>query len=188
METAWKDIIDYKGLYQINEYGEVKSLARFQKNHSKKQHIEERLLKPSKTGRGYYTVCLCKEGIVRRHYVHILVATHFIDNPYKLPIVNHKNGNKEDCFYKNLEWSTYSENNQHAYDNELKPRGEKFYNARLSEENVIEIIRNGKNDTFQNIADKYGVTKATIRDVLIQRTWKHIHQKLKNLNDYPVRE
>lgn len=74
----------------------------------------------------------------------------------------------------NLEWVTYSQNNQHAYNNGLKERGSEFYNAKLTEEAVREIKHNGKNGTYQEIADKYGVTKATIRDVLTGKTWAYI--------------
>lgn len=34
-------------------------------------------------------------------------------------LINHKSGIKTDCYIWNLEWSTYSENAQHAYDNGL---------------------------------------------------------------------
>lgn len=104
-----------------------------------------------------------------------MVAQHFVPNPNNLPIPNHKDGNKMNNYYMNLEWCTYSDNNQHAYDENLKPKGQDFYNAKLTEENVIEILRLGKYTIYQYIADKYGVTKATIRDVLTRKTWKHIH-------------
>ena len=119
-------------------------------------------------------VSLRKDGKTHNKYIHILVAEHFIQNLKNLPIVNHKDGNKKNCSVSNLEWTTYSDNNQHAYDNQLKLRGENFYNAKLTEKDVSEIKKLGKYTTYQNIADKYGVTKATIRDILINRTWKNV--------------
>lgn len=167
----------------------MKSLERYQQNHSKLQKKSEKLLKSSNVGRGYLTVNLCKNGEVTRFYIHQLVAQYFLENFNNLPTVNHKDGNKHNNYYKNLEWATYSENNQHAYDNDLHGKGIDHYIAILNEEQVKEIIINGKgNNTYQEIADKYGVSKATIRDVLIRRTWKHIHTQLENSNDYPVRE
>lgn len=56
---------------------------------------------------------------------------------------------------------------QHAYNTGLKNRGEKFYNSKLTEENVCEILSKGKYTSYQKIADKYGVSKATIRDILL---------------------
>ena len=108
-------------------------------------------------------------------YVHRLVAEAFLPNPNKLPTVNHDDGNKESCCASNLVWVTYSANNQHARDAGLNPRGEGHYNSKLTENDVREIKRLGKYDTFQNIANKYGVTKATIRDVLTGETWQTIN-------------
>lgn len=52
--------------------------------------------------------------------VHRLMMLSFIGpNPNK-PIVNHKNGDKLKNVLSNLEWSTSSENNKHAYDTGLK--------------------------------------------------------------------
>lgn len=48
-----------------------------------------------------------------------LVATYFVDNPDKKPVVNHIDGNKRNNNYQNLEWATISENTKHAFDHGL---------------------------------------------------------------------
>lgn len=162
----WERVRGYEDLYKINEYGVIKSI-----HHTKDGIKSERILKPCVAGKGYLSACLCKNGVSTHKYIHRMVAECFVPNPYKLPVVNHIDGNKLNNFFENLEWVTYSDNNKHAYNSGLKDKGEKYYNAKLTEQQVHEIRRLGKYDTFQMIADKYGVSRATIRDVLLGKTW-----------------
>lgn len=170
-----KPVKGFEGLYEVSDAGYVQTVEHTITDKAGHQYtIKSRVLKPSKIGRGYLAVYLRKEGKTYVQYVHRLVAEAFVPNPDNKPIVNHKNGNKLKCEASNLQWSTYSENNQHAYDTGLKPKGEGQYKARLTENQVREIKQNGKYTTYENIARKYGVSKATIRDVLLCRTWKTV--------------
>jgi hypothetical protein len=47
--------------------------------------------------------------------VHRLVAKAFIRNPEGKKTVNHKDGNKQNNHYLNLEWATHSDNERHAW-------------------------------------------------------------------------
>lgn len=177
----WKDICGYEGMYQVSDTGVVKSTSRIGFDG---RNVNERILKPYKMPNGYMTVCLRKDGVTSRMYVHRIVCEAFIDNPDNLPVVNHKDGNKANNTAQNLEWSTYSHNNQHAIDTGLKQIGEQWYNAKLSKNDVIKILQRGKYSTYENIAKEYGVTKATIRDVLTGRTWKSV-RNTESSNDHP---
>ena len=68
----------------------------------------------------YYYVCLCKDGKKKNFFIHRLVAEAFIDNPDKLPQVNHKDGNIHNNNVSNLEWVTNARNTKHAYENHLR--------------------------------------------------------------------
>lgn len=65
---------------------------------------------------GYHRVRLTLTGGAKHFRVARLVATCFIDNVDNKPTVNHIDGDKLNDNVSNLEWSTYSENTQHAYD------------------------------------------------------------------------
>jgi len=56
--------------------------------------------------------------------IHRLMALTFLDRPQDYDkvtyIVNHKDGDKNNPSLSNLEWATYSENINHAYENNLK--------------------------------------------------------------------
>ena len=169
----WKQIENYENYY-VNEKGQIKREKSFicdSKGH--KYELPTRLLKPWKDKRGYLHVSLSKNGKVHTEYVHRLVAKYFLDSKNIKATVNHKDGNKENNHYENLEYATYSENNQHAYNSGLKLKGENFYNSKLTECEVNEIKRNGKFASYHKIAKKYNVAPATIRDILMGKTWKN---------------
>lgn len=107
MET-WKSIKGYEGLYQVSNYGNVRSVDRI---NNIGKHNKSVLLKLQVNKRtGYVQVALCKEGVRHRKTVHRLVAIAFIDNPKGYETVNHKNEIKTDNRVENLEWMSLKDN------------------------------------------------------------------------------
>lgn len=94
MEEIWKDIKGYEGLYQVSNFGRVRSI----------KFGKERILKHSKTQNGYLQVILYDNGRPRCFFVHRLVAEAFIPNPNNLTEVNHKDECKTNNRVNNLEW------------------------------------------------------------------------------------
>lgn len=109
----WKPKKDYEGLYEVSNFGRVKSLGNGNSNNSK-----ERLLKQYTTRNGYLHVYLSKNGKRKFFLVHRLVAETFLPNPNNLPEVNHKDENKENNRVDNLEWCTREYNNNHGTRNQ----------------------------------------------------------------------
>lgn len=122
----WRTIAGYEGYYEVSTDGQVRSLNRTVRSRSgrtKRLKGQQMKLTYSKSS-GYMVVNLRKFGASEVIPVHILVATMFLPNPYDYPMVNHKDGNKTNNHVENLEWATYSHNNIHALENNLrKPRG-----------------------------------------------------------------
>ena len=121
IEEMWKDIKRYEGLYQVSNYGYVRSLNKTKEvvNHNKKyiKTIKGKELKCS-FHNGYRTVGLTKNGTMKTLYIHRLVAEAFIPNSNNYTIVNHIDEDKSNNYYKNLEWCTCKYNNN--YGNKLK--------------------------------------------------------------------
>ena len=103
----WRPIQGFEGLYEVSDWGRVKSLAN---NKARK----EKILKGTKTPNGYLLVGLHKDGKVVWKLVHRLVAEAFLENPNNLPQVNHKDENKENNNVENFEWCTHSYNNNYG--------------------------------------------------------------------------
>ena len=166
---VWKDVIGYEGLYQVSNFGNVKSLGN---EFSRK----ERLLKLSPQSKGYLTVVLQKNATRKMILVHRLVSEHFIDNPeYKLQ-VNHLNGDKTDNVIENLEWVSHRENLDHAIKNNLTLKGEENRNSKLKDVDVIKIhsmLQNGI--TTKELSETYNVSYSTIDGIRTNRYWKHLN-------------
>ena len=100
MKEIWKTILGYEGLYEVSNLGNIRRI-KFINNKTQINKIKK--LKLNKTGK-YISVILCKNGKVKGHYVHRLVAEAFIPNPNNLPQINHKDENKLNNKVDNLEW------------------------------------------------------------------------------------
>lgn len=100
-----------------------------------------KILKGSIGENGYKYYRLSKNNVKTRVYAHRLVAEEFLNNPDNLPIVNHIDGNKMNNSVDNLEWSNYSDNVVHAYENNLiaKRKKSEYYNNDLEDEIWIKI-------------------------------------------------
>lgn len=119
---VWKDIKGFEELYQISNYGNIKSLERTFEYIGKNQFCEfktikkhkEMIIKQSINGSGYYQVCLRKENKKKNLLVHRLIAEAFIPNPDNKPTINHIDGNTLNNSLNNLEWATMKEQQYHS--------------------------------------------------------------------------
>ena len=150
-------------MYQISNFGNVKSL---------KNNI---LLKGDYV-KGYRQVELSKKGFKRgRFKVHRLVAEAFIPNPDRKPFVNHKNSQRDDNSFSNLEWCTSLENTSHAIEfGELIRRkdGSNPNSKKLSVSDVEEIKKSlSEGVSCASLGRKYGVSKSNISQIKRGKWW-----------------
>ena len=155
MKEIWKDIEGYEGLYQVSNYGNIKSLSRVVKNAYGIHRTEEKILKPQMKKKGYFQIQLSKDGKQKHYQVHRLVALAFVPNINNYPCINHKDENKINNKADNLEWCTYLYNN--LYNNKEKRNYKKIcqYNKNEKLINIFESINEASKKT--NIK-RYGIS------------------------------
>ena len=163
IQEIWKNIKGYEKLYQISNYGRIKSKEKYVKTgikNSVKVKRKEKILKNQINKNGYNYIFLSNEGKKKHMLIHRLVAEAFIPNPENKPQVNHIDGNKSNNYVDNLEWCTASENEIHAYKflNKRKNNGNK---GKLGKENAKAKIVLQINKYTNKILNKYyGISEA----------------------------
>lgn len=183
-----RDIAGYEGLYQVSNFGRVKSLQRRAKTRRGDRVVKERFLSSNHLDAYSYPMAvLYKDTIPRTCKIHRLVAMAFIPVIEKKLMVNHKDCNKTNNKVENLEWCNDQENKAHAWSNGLMERarekaklldkkGEKSGTAKLCSNDVIEIRRRYfcKELTQKSLGEIFKVTRTTIGKIVRRERWIHI--------------
>ena len=189
IEEIWKGVIyqgiDYSWRFECSNLGRIRNA------------INKHIYTPHKSGIGYFQICTTVNDKRKNIKVHKAVAESFIDNPNNLPVVNHKDGNKENNNVDNLEWVTHKENSRHAidlglisYDSNNNSKydedgnyiysGENNNLSKLTNEDVIYIREHyipkgvGMKNNRQELADKFNVTPQLVYKIYKREIWKHI--------------
>lgn len=122
-EEIWKPIKDYEGLYEVSNYGNVRSLDReviqFNRFENIKRIYKGKLLNTKKTNRGYLSVSLSKNGKTKFFSIHRLVARAFLLDFKENMTIDHIDCNKLNNRVDNLRVVTIKENIQLSYINKL---------------------------------------------------------------------
>ncbi len=153
----------YNNKYEVSTSGQIRNIK------------TEKILKQFLGNDGYFRTQF--DGKTRT--VHRVVAKVFIPTVAEKHFVNHIDGNKQNNHINNLEWCTSSENQQHAYNNNLRcrPLGELNGRAILSRDDIVFIRKHyipyGKVYTIKMLASKFGVKERTIRSVIDNEKWKY---------------
>lgn len=178
MDTEiWKEIVGFEGYYEISNLGRIRSLDRKVIGRGNKYRpIKSKIKNPTKDKDGYLRVYLFKNN--QKHLsrgVHQLVAVAFVDNPYLKKVVNHKDGDKNNNYFSNLEWVTAFENEKHAQENGLKARGGNGAWSKLKPEEIVNMREMEKEGwCFSELAKVFNVSVTHVSRIINKIWWKHI--------------
>lgn len=144
IKEVWKDIPNYEGLYQISNYGYVRSFDRVTNCRNNSKQIRKGKILKFGVNDGYLHVNLWKDkkGISKK--IHQLLAISFnLPNPQNYNIINHITENKDfnhigivdnEIVYSSIEWCDTNYNNKFGSRPErLKYPKSKEHKQKLSE-------------------------------------------------------
>jgi len=160
----------YKGKYIVTADGRIYTIS---DKYDGYIHRQRTRIKPN----GYFRAHIHGHD----EYVHRIVAQCFIPNPEGLLEINHKDGNKANNAVENLEWSTRSANNRHAFQTGLRDYAELRKIAsgprpslrRFTGEDIMRIHRLLNDKVGVNaIARMFGVRHSSIQQIRDGKIYK----------------
>lgn len=168
----WLPVLNYETIYQVSNYGRVKSLERPRSKAC--NAIRDKVIKQSFRGLYLKVDISDYSHIPRTISVHRLIGVAFVDNFENKPQINHIDGVKTHNWALNLEWNTRVENAKHASKLGLLPnqKGESHSQSKLTHKEVLEIFNS--DIPPYTISEKYQVSPASIYDIRKGRKWSHI--------------
>jgi len=160
----WKEIKGYENIYKVSDEGNVFSIKR-NKN-----------LQAGTQVNGYLFVNLSKNGKVKTHRVHRLVAEAFIVNPLSKSDVNHIDSDRKNNMLSNLEWVSRSENLKHCINTRDIIDGENNYKSIFERWQIIIIRYLSENNKYSNklIKKLLNISYGNLNQILHYKRYKKI--------------
>jgi hypothetical protein len=155
----WKDIENYECLYQVSNFGRIKSFI-------KHNGTNIRILKLHKDKDDYFNICLYKNKNKKIKRINILVFEAFrkkLEDGYD---IHHIDEDRKNNFVENLEPKLHKDHRKgEKHSEETKKKISKSH--KLSEQKLADIkIDIEKKELSQKImAEKHGVAQSTISNI-----------------------
>ncbi len=175
----WRPVIGYEEYYLVSEDGQIKTRERACNiHHNSKMIRRPKFLRVYEHPSGYNVVTLYKNRKRTLCGVHRLVAMAFVENAENKPQVNHKDGDRRNNHYSNLEWVTNYENQQHAIFNGLVRyvKGDEHGCSKTNSNDVKkmrELYKTGKY-SWRELGTMFGLTKSHVGQIIRRLTWRHV--------------
>lgn len=163
----WKTLPDFED-YQVSDKGSIRRVS------SGKGTRAMRHLKPCIDRGGRMVFNARKNGKTKQWKVHRAVMLAFKGDCPLGKEVAHIDGNQQNNRLENLMYASPSENNSHKVGHGTQPVGSKMWNAKLTEQDVVDIRAKSPQISYAKLAAEYGVHMVTIAQVITRKTWKHL--------------
>lgn len=182
--TEWENHPKYKGI-RIGRSGRVQS--RWAKHHPRGKRggtvtilgTEWHEMKPQPLPSGYQFITIngpaTGTGKKRNRYIHQLVLETFEGPCPEGQEALHSDGNRSNNALSNLRWGTRSENMADADRHGTLCRGSRHGIAKLTEEQVVEIIQLLMDRQKPSVvAERFQISVATLHSIRSGKGWSHV--------------
>lgn len=164
----WKPVKGYEGLYEVSNYGVVRSLPR--KRSWWREDIQSyttrvfkgKIMTAKLKSTGYKDVHLRDESRHNYWTLHKIVSEAFHEDLH-LPVIDHKDDNKGHNFLWNLQRCTVQYNTEKAFKNGQLISGNSGYRSKLPDQ-VKDVVRNllQQGLSMRRIEREVGVSQRSI--------------------------
>lgn len=96
------------------------------------------------------------------------------ERPSPSHVVAHSCRNRNCINYRHLRWATTSENHTDKWRDGTMPHGETHPRSKLTDDAVRSIRTLAPTTDKRTLAEMFGVSPITVRDVIKNRTWRHV--------------
>jgi hypothetical protein len=124
----------------------------------------------------YIHVDLCKNGKIKKHRLHRLVLSVFINKPFKGAIARHLDGNRKNNCLSNLAWGSVKENSADSKRHGTYAHGDRHGMHKLKTGDVKKIkklLLNGR--THRSIAKEFKIVPSNVSHISRGVTWGHLN-------------
>lgn len=173
----WKPVFGFHGLYEISNFGRVKSFYNNRYSPNDQKHPTKlKILRPRKTNKGHLIVYLCKNKIRKNVRISHLVLTAFVgQRPNdKMHACHFPDTNVTNNRLNNLRWATASENERDKIICGTSNRGERHGMSKLVPTDIERLYDLRKNGCTQTETAKWlFISNACVSLIENGHRWSH---------------
>lgn len=172
MIEEWRPVVGCEGLYEVSNFGRVRSLDRWVKANSGRRRTGVRYFTPSSSGKNKKYKRVLLRNPDKQRPVHHLVLEAFVGSRPENCEARHLDGDPSNNRLDNLAWGTKAENEADKVRHGTILRGIANPASKLTEGDVLAI--RASNEKQADLAEAYGVTQPVISAIRLRKIWKHI--------------
>lgn len=175
-KMVWKDIPNYEGIYQVSNWGLVKSLEKSVWNGKTFFLQKERILIPGLINNERPFVCLYKNKISKNNLINRLVLLAFVGPcPEGMECCHGPDQNPLNNKIENLRWGTREENCFDRIVAGVSPRGKNNGNVKLTYKKVNKIREKyaTKKYTQRQIGNEFNICQSHISSIIRYKVWNY---------------